>query len=125
MKPKQKFYDVTMRVEVTRRVLACSEGEAHEKVDTEDMIHEIKNYKFNEEITIKEDPNTVPDLYDVIDDLGQQIVQNSSAPMYKLKEQYAEIRELNDQLAKAGKPAYEPFIFNRMTDGFLEALRSE
>lgn len=125
MKPKQKFYDVTMRVEVTRRVLACSEGEAHEKVDTEDMIHEIKTYKVDEEIIIKEDAATAPDIYDMIEDLGEQIVRNSHAPMYRLKEQYAEIRELNDQLAKAGKPTYEPFIFNRMTDGFLEALRSE
>ena len=114
-----------MRVEVTRRVLACSEEEAHEKVDTGDMIHEIKNYKVDEEIIIKEDAATAPDLYDMIEDIGQQIVQNSSAPMYKLKEQYAEIRELNDQLAQSGKPTYEPFIFNRMTDGFLNALRSE
>lgn len=125
MKPKQKFYDVTMRVEVKRRVLACSEEEAHEKVDTGDMVYEIKNYGFDEEIIIKEDTNTVPDLYDVIEDIGRQIVKNSSAPMYQLKEQYAEIRELNDQLAKAGKQTYEPVAFNRMTDWFLNALRSE
>lgn len=125
MKPKQKFYSVTMRVEVTRRVLACSEEEAHEKADTEDMIHEIKNYKFNEEIIIKEDAATAPDLYDMIEDLGQQIVQNSHAPMYRLKEQYAEIRALNEQLEKSGKPTYEPYIFNRMTEGFLNDLRSE
>jgi len=124
MKPTQKFYDVTMKVEVTRRVLACSEEEAHEKVDIGDMVHEIKNYRLDEEISIKEDPNAVPDLYDVIDDLGQQIVQNSHAPMYRLKEQYAEIRKLNKQLTKMGKRTHEPSVFMRMTDSWLEQLRS-
>lgn len=124
-KQKQyKFYDVTMRVEVKRRVLATSQGDARDKVDTSDMVYEIKNYGFDEEIFVKEDTTSIPDEYDLIDAIGEQIVQNSNWRMHLLKEQYAEIRKINEQLVNAGKKAYEPRIFNRMTDSFLDRLRS-
>ena len=122
-KKQHKFYDVTMRVEVKRRVLAASKQDARDKVDTSDMVYEIKNYRLDEEIFIDEDNTSVPDEYDIIDSIGEQIVQNSNWRMHLLKEQYAEIRKINDQLVKAGKKPYEPRIFNRMTHSFLERLR--
>lgn len=124
MKPNQKFYDVVMRVEVTRRVLASFQHEADGKADKSDMIHEIKSYGFNEEIIINEVEDAVPTEYDLIDDIGQQIYQNKYAPFHQLKAKYAEIQEINRELAKIGKTPGEPFIFNRLTDEFLDKLRS-
>ena len=120
---ESKFYEVTMRVEVTRRVLATSEEEAHEKGDIGDMVHESKNYGLDEEIIIRKLSEPEPTVHDIIEDIGEQIVQNSHGPMYMLREKYDEIRKLNKKLAKAGKETHEPYVFNRMTDGFLEALR--
>lgn len=121
---QQKFYDVTMRVEVKRRVLATSEEDARDKVDTSDMIYEIKNYRLDEEIFVVEDNTSVPDERDRIDAIASQIVQNYNWPMHLLREQYAEIRKINEQLVKSGDLPYEPFILKRMTDSFLERLRS-
>lgn len=120
----ETFYEVTMRVEVKRRVLASSESEAREKVDMSDMIHEIKNYRLDEEIIVEEMTNAAPPTeYDRIDDIGEQIVQYQSEPMYMLRERYAEIRNLNRQLELAGNPPYEPAVFMHMTDDFLRLLR--
>ncbi|MGX1195743.1 hypothetical protein [Metabacillus sp. SLBN-84] len=119
----EKFYDVIMTVEVRRTVLATSESEARDKADTSDMIHEIKNYRLDETITVEEIKDRFPTEYDRIDDIGAQIVADSYAPMHVLKAKYGEIRNLNQALAKAGKPEYEPHILNRMTDDFLTRLK--
>lgn len=122
----EKFHKVTMRVEVERTVLARSPEEAREKADTSDMIYEIKNHSFDEEIFVEEMKDTAPPTeYDRIDDIGEQIVQHQSEPMYMLKERYAEIRNINQKLAKAGKQTHEPVAFMRMTDQFLNRLREK
>lgn len=43
------LYKVTMRVDITRVVEAESEEEALEKVDSNDMMHELKHYGVDEE----------------------------------------------------------------------------
>lgn len=119
----ETFYKVTMRVEVERTVLAGSEEEARENVDASDMIYEIKNYSFDEELIVEEIEGSVPDAYDRINHIGEQIVQHHSEPMYMLKERYAEIRNINQQLEKTGKPTHEPLAFMHMTDHFLNLLK--
>lgn len=124
-KKQDKYYDVTMRVEVKRTVLAKSKEEARNKVDLSDMIYEIKYCGLDEEIFVKEVPDCLPDEYDRIDDIGKQIVKHAgNSALRRLKEQYAEIRKINEQLANAGKRTREPQAFNRLTDEFLEKLRS-
>jgi phosphopantetheine adenylyltransferase len=120
----EKFYKVKMTVEVERTVLATSEDDAREKVDTSDMEYEIKNYRLDGEISIEEVKGRVPDEYDRINDIGKQIVKNSYDPMHLLKEKYDEIRKINRALEQAGKPTHEPYVFDRMTDEFLNRLRS-
>ena len=122
---KETFYKVTMRVEVERTVLAGSEEEARENVDASDMIYEIKSYGFDEELIVEEIEDSAPDAYDRIDHIGEQIVQHHSEPMYMLRERYAEIRKINQKLAKAGKPTHEPVAFMRMTDHFLNLLKEK
>lgn len=41
---KEKWFTVKAVMEVTRSVQASSEEEAIEKADTQDMVHELKNY---------------------------------------------------------------------------------
>lgn len=120
----EKFYKVTMTVEVERTVLASSEEDAREKVDTSDMEYEIKNYRLDGDISVEELNDRVPDEYDLINDIGEQIVKNSYDPMHMLKEQYKEIRKINRALMQAGKPTHQPLAFHRMTDDFLDRLRS-
>ncbi|MCC2252743.1 hypothetical protein JUJ52_22740 [Virgibacillus sp. AGTR] len=60
---QEKFYKVTMRVEVEREVLANSEAEAREKVDTSDMVYEIKKYRMAEELLIEEIKSGTPNVY--------------------------------------------------------------
>ena len=120
----EKFYKVKMTVEVGRTVLATSEDDAREKVDTSDMMYEIKNYGMDEEISVEEIKDRVPDEYDLINDIGEQIVKNSYDPMHHLKEKYAEIRKINRALHQAGKPTHQPLAFTRMTNEFLDRLRS-
>jgi len=43
------LYEVTMRVDITRLVEADSEDDALNKVDDNDMMHELKNYGVDEE----------------------------------------------------------------------------
>jgi hypothetical protein len=119
-----KLYSVKMVVEVERHVLAKSNREAREKVDTSDMKHEIKNYRLDEEIFVKEIKDYTPDEYDLIDSIGEQIVKNAYGRMYTLKEQYAKIKKINQKLIKEGKMPYEPIVFGRMTDEFLNKLKS-
>lgn len=121
---EDKFYTVTMRVEVERRVIATSEEEALLKVDTSDMIDEIKNYGFSEELFVEEQKGSKPDAYARIEDIAEQIVKHRYEPMYLLKERYAKIRKINEQLINEGEEPMEPRILNRFTDSFLEELMS-
>lgn len=120
---KQSFYKVTMTVEVERTVLASSESDAINKVDTSDMIYEIKNYSFDEEISAEKIEYQAPTAHDIIDDIGQQIVRDSYLGMHEFKQRYQKIRKINEQLARKGERTYEPVAFRRMTDDFLERLR--
>ena len=49
-----KSYKVIMRVEIERCVDAESEEEAIDKVDTDDMMHELKNYGVDTEFVAEE-----------------------------------------------------------------------
>jgi hypothetical protein len=44
-----------MRVDIERYVEANSEKEALEKVDTNDMMHELKHYGVDEEFIVEKD----------------------------------------------------------------------
>lgn len=120
---KEQFYDVTMTVTVRRRVLATSESEAREKVDEGDMVHEIKNYSLNSSLTAELVEGVVPDEFDRIDEIAEEIVRNSSSSMNFLRREYAEIKKFNKQLKAQGLPEYTPMIFGRMTDSFMDALK--
>ena len=126
MNPKDRFYEVKLQVEVTRRVLASSEEEALERVDSGDMIHEIKNYSLDEEwsATPIQGANK-PTKRDYIDLIAEDIVRNCYSPMHWLQDKYEGIRKLNARLVKEGEEPYEPFIFNRMTDDFNKRLRAK
>ena len=121
---QQQFYEVIMQVQVTRRVLASSPEEAEEKVDLGDMRHEMQHYGPDEEIIVEAVEDLTPSEYDVIEDIGEQIVKHRNDPMHMLKKQYAKIQHINKQLAEAGKHTMEPFAFNTLTDDFLKRLRS-
>lgn len=122
-----QYYDVTMRVEVSRRVLARNESEAREKVDTNDMIYEIKNYGFDEELYVKPNPNMTVDEFDIIQDIGEQIVKcHSYTPLHVLRKMYQQVKDINRKREQRGEPAYFPHIMkNRLTESFLNQIINE
>lgn len=120
------FYDVTMTVEVTRRVLAKNPNEAVEKAPTDDMIHEIKHYGLDYTLGAKIVTGVLPDDTDKIDEIGAEIVRDANArKMHLLKEEYDRIRRINNRRQKAGLDEYMPTAFDQLTDDFLTALKSE
>lgn len=48
------MFRVVMRVDIERYVEADNEEEALEKVDTDDMMHELKRYRVDEEYLVEE-----------------------------------------------------------------------
>ncbi|MCR6108665.1 hypothetical protein HXA34_20430 [Salipaludibacillus agaradhaerens] len=121
---KEKFYDVTMTVKATRRVLATSQEEAIKKADTVGMTHEIKNYHADEELSAEEVADLVPDCYAIIDHLASQSVQNAnSSPIHRLIIDYERIRKINQDLRKDGKVPYKPPIFYLMVSVISNRLK--
>ena len=47
------YYKVIMRVDIERYIEASCEEEALEKTDTEDMMHELKYYRVDEEYIVE------------------------------------------------------------------------
>lgn len=123
--PSKHYYDVTMTATVTRRVAANSEEEALEKVDTGDMVHEFKNYSLNSSLDAKLVPGETPDDTDDMDEIAETIVTYSSSGMHFLRPYYEKLVKMNKKRVKAGLDEYDPPIFNRMTDSFMERLKQK
>lgn len=120
--PSKHYYEVTMTATVTRRVAANSEEEALDKVNTSDMVHKFKNYSLNSSLEAKMIPGDTPDDTDDMDEIAAEIVEYSSSGMHFLRPQYQELVKMNKKRVAAGLDEYDPPIFNRMTDSFMERL---
>ena len=118
--PDYNWYEVTMTVEVTRRVLAKDESHAKSKVDTSDMIHEIVNYGFDEELTARKIDGIKPDEYDFLDDLADQFVKGIYSNTVDMQSAlFEKMRQLNQKLIDEGKPPYKPMVLNYLTDDYM------
>ena len=121
--PDYNWYEVTLTVEVTRRVLAKDENHAKSKVDTSDMIREIENYGFNEELTVRKIDGIKPDEYDFLDDLADQFVKGIYSNTFDMQfALFEKMRQLNQKLIDKGKPPYKPIVLNDLTDDYMNTF---